>query len=429
MQVNDGEVYPKNPYNNYDSRFAEDFRGYLGSVNHLFRACSDKVITDMKQKKQDLWDHVPSTRKSSTYLPTPKVTFATHAVPSISNINVLFTHTNPRQPPAKMPRFYYTFVCIKKLSPSSQKPIPILINNSLPFICLHLGLIEDEESKMKMLLDTGAVVDSDNLSYHLWVVSECPAMVGEFIQSDANTGYDVVQLMAALDRDSSQQPLDHGEMTVVFRYRAPYLINNCDPLFIYFALGNDVSLRCIIGLPTLLSPGDLIDLVKRIFVCSELNRTFTLILDPLGKGLPDSVVFDNGTPTIPQGVATNVRHDPSLLHYKFAEGHSFSRFSTSYSDDIIMHETLFRGNVSRDLEYVLSSKIVREGGVTSKTNSSEPPRLNSSEARSQSNKNINNLYANLILNVVTSLKLLVLIVFVNFYYQKNILYQPKIKSV
>ena len=70
--------------------------------------------------------------------------------------------------------------------------MPIQINNYLPSIYLHLGLIEDEENKMRMLLDTGATMNSGNLNYHLWVMSQCPEMVDEFIQCEADTGYHVV---------------------------------------------------------------------------------------------------------------------------------------------------------------------------------------------------------------------------------------------
>ena len=113
--------------------------------------------------------------------------------------------------------------------------------------------------------------------------------------------------MIFLDLDSSQQPLDYGKITAVIRYRTPYLINNCDHLLISFAFGNDVLLRCVIGMPTLLCLGDLIDLVKGTFFCSELNCTFILTLNPPGMGLPESVLIDNSTPTIPQGTPTNIR--------------------------------------------------------------------------------------------------------------------------
>ena len=130
-------------------------------------------------------------------------------------------------------------------------------------------------------------------------------------------------------------------MTVAIRYRISYLVNNQYPLFVSFALGNDVSLRRVIGLPTLLALGSIIDLVKGTFFCSEINRTFPLTLDPPGKGLPDEVVFDNSTPTISVGVSTDVRLDPSFLHYTSAEGRTLPSSTTNYSEHVIVHDKLF----------------------------------------------------------------------------------------
>ena len=70
--------------------------------------------------------------------------------------------------------------------------MPVPINNSLPSVCLHLSSVEDEENKIRMLLDTGATMNSGNLTYRLWVMSQCPEVIGEFIQCDDGTGYDVV---------------------------------------------------------------------------------------------------------------------------------------------------------------------------------------------------------------------------------------------
>ena len=172
VKGNDGKFYPKNSNNNYVGRFADGFRGCIGYgfVDALFRAYPDKANKDMKQINFKIFGLV----YSQTNIPAPTLTFASHAVTSTSN-------TNAHQPPAKIPRVCAIFACINNLSQSSQKTIPISINNSLPSICLHLGLIESEENKMRILLNTGVVVKSRNLSYHLWVMSECSEMVGEFI--------------------------------------------------------------------------------------------------------------------------------------------------------------------------------------------------------------------------------------------------------
>ena len=140
----------------------------------------------MKQKFfKDFWGHVPFTRNT--------VSFANPAATPTSKINILSTQTDPPfQSSIKKPRFSAIFACVNNLTSFSQKLMPIQINNYLPSIYLHLGLIEDEENKMRMLLDTGATMNSGNLNYHLWVMSQCPEMFDEFIQCEADTGYHVV---------------------------------------------------------------------------------------------------------------------------------------------------------------------------------------------------------------------------------------------
>ena len=48
--------------------------------------------------------------------------------------------------------------------------MPIGINNSLPSVSLILGILEDEENKMRMLVDTGAAMNTDNFDFHMWVM-------------------------------------------------------------------------------------------------------------------------------------------------------------------------------------------------------------------------------------------------------------------
>ena len=42
-------------------------------------------------------------------------------------------------------------------------------------------------------------------------------------------GYNVVQLLAALDLDSNHQPLDHGKMTAVIGYKRLILLISATP--------------------------------------------------------------------------------------------------------------------------------------------------------------------------------------------------------
>ena len=77
--------------------------------------------------------------------------------------------------------------------------MPISINISLSSVHLNIGLLVDEENKIRMLVDTSAAMNTGNLDYHKWLMSQCPSMVAEYLECGAGTEYDVVQFLATLD--------------------------------------------------------------------------------------------------------------------------------------------------------------------------------------------------------------------------------------
>ena len=47
----------------------------------------------------------------------------------------------------------------------------ITINCSLQSVNLQYGILEDDENGIRMLVDIGAVMNTDNQPYHLWIMS------------------------------------------------------------------------------------------------------------------------------------------------------------------------------------------------------------------------------------------------------------------
>ena len=58
--------------------------------------------------------------------------------------------------------------------------MPVGINNSLPSVSLILGILEDDENKVRMLVDTGAAMNMGNCRFHMFVMSQCPDIVDNF---------------------------------------------------------------------------------------------------------------------------------------------------------------------------------------------------------------------------------------------------------
>ena len=53
-------------------------------------------------------------------------------------------------------------------------------------------------------------MNSINKDYHLWVMSQCPGMVAEFLQCEEGTEYDNIQLLAAQRLNEGSAPMIHG---------------------------------------------------------------------------------------------------------------------------------------------------------------------------------------------------------------------------
>ena len=140
-------------------------------------------------------------------------------------------------------------------------------------------------------------------------------------------------------------------MTAVIRYHTPYLVNNKDPLILSFALGSDMALRSVLGLPTLLSMSATIDLSRGTLSCSKLNSNFPLILDSPGKGLSDGVSLTTSQLFVPPGVRTN---KTAQLQYTAMDGVRLTLVHSTPSDNIVVTDQFFDGNVSRTLSYATS---------------------------------------------------------------------------
>ena len=82
-------------------------------------------------------------------------------------------------------------------------------------------------------------------------MSQCPDIVEECLQYGKDTEYDVVHLLVALDLSLVRTDIDHGQITTVIRHKTPCTINEKGPFVLSFTLCNDVSLRCVPSIPTL----------------------------------------------------------------------------------------------------------------------------------------------------------------------------------
>ena len=128
------------------------------------------------------------------------------------------------------------------------------INNSLSSVSLQLGIPEDDENRIRMLVDTGTAMNTGDFQYHMWVMYQCPDIVDTFLQCGKDPAYNVVHL-ATLDLKVVATDVNHSQMIAVISNKTPYIVADNGTFVLSFAWGNDVKLHYVLDLPTLLEMG------------------------------------------------------------------------------------------------------------------------------------------------------------------------------
>ena len=98
-----------------------------------------------------------------------------------------------------------------------------------------------------------------------------------------------------------------------------------------------------------------IDLQRGALTCSELGRTFTLNLEPLGKGSPDIANLDPAVFFILSSIISSIFSVNSMIQYTAMDSNDTPIYHHILSNNIVVFDQLFHGSVSRELIYDKSS--------------------------------------------------------------------------
>ena len=133
----------------------------------------------------------------------------------------------------------------------SVRRMPIDSMNELPRIRFPIGVNENDAS-ICCLYDTGAALNTGQLAYHRHIMETQPDLVLEYEAFDGENPFDPIKLYGAITDPSQYNENDHGILKAVIRYKTPFLntVTN-EPVTLSFALGDDVSVDTIMGLPSI----------------------------------------------------------------------------------------------------------------------------------------------------------------------------------
>ena len=343
---------PTDPITNFQSCYPLGFVGcmYCGASDHVFKGCSQKHAPGASATFfKHLFAHKPHLRQRpplpSEVLPANPGTPITQSFPSPARLPPQSFPSPARLPPPLPPcirspppppifekRAKFFVQVVKSFSMHTLRPrpalppMPIAIDNGLPHITFSLGSDPALDPTLCGLMDTCGALNTGYLLFHLWLMSERPDLVAEFISFDDSNPFEPIKLGGAIRDPSDFDAADHGNLTAVIRYYTPYTDVSGSPITLSFGLGSDVTVNTIFGLPMLCALDSVISLNSNSLHSRSLNTEFPITRAAATFGLPSDCSFDP---------ATSSRHHDSLhgLHPSDAPLHSITPALTTACDD------------------------------------------------------------------------------------------------
>jgi hypothetical protein len=135
------------------------------------------------------------------------------------------------------------------LQNKNLRRMPITTRNELPHLRFPIGTTTNDGSLLN-LFDTGAALNTGQLSYHLSQKNSRPNLVNSYEEFNGTNPFDPIKLCGAITDPSTFDTTTHGILSAVIRYKTPFSVNG-RTFTIAFALGKDVSVNSIMGLPTI----------------------------------------------------------------------------------------------------------------------------------------------------------------------------------
>jgi hypothetical protein len=332
---------PVDPVTNFQSAYPLNFVGcmFCGDPNHVFKGCpangqpgASAVFfknlfahkPHLRQREPRPDEMVPARPATQSFV-APAAGFVPPALPSAAGLpsalrlpppNASGASTNsaltsavaipppppildpPTPPPRKQAWFFVQLVkSFQANLPAPTPPLPpmpIAIDNGLPHITFSLGSANSaQDTTLCGLMDTCGALNTGYLPFHLWMKSVQPDIVADFVSFDDSNPFEPIKLGGAIRDPAEFVSNDHGNLTAVIRYYTPYTDITGSPITLSFALGNDVTVNTIFGLPMLCDLDAVISLRSNSMHSRSLNCDFPIITRIAANfGLPAGCSFD-----------------------------------------------------------------------------------------------------------------------------------------
>ena len=156
--------------------------------------------------------------------------------------------------------------------------MPINIDNNLPCVVFELGHETGGKAiLLRILVDSGAAMNSDNKNYNHKIMSQFPDIEAEYIEWGPETKYDLVQLKVAVTQSAAEADFTNGTLSAIIWYETLYFVNS-QQLILSFALGDNLALRTILGTPSLIAMHGILHMFNNTHTLQKLDMKLPLVM-------------------------------------------------------------------------------------------------------------------------------------------------------
>ena len=169
-----------------------------------------------------------------------------------------------------------SFVTIVKCHNIQEtRRMPISSQNELPNLDFQVGQASDAMT-LSFLYDTGAAINTGYLPYHKKIMEECPHIIESYEEFNGTNPFEPIKLVGAITDPDIYDREQHGVLSAVVRYKTPYVLRSGKPFALCFALGSDMSVNSIFGLPGILETALEPRFSKNEFLAHNLRAKFKI---------------------------------------------------------------------------------------------------------------------------------------------------------
>ena len=144
-------------------------------------------------------------------------------------------------------------------------------------------------------------------------MKECPQVVESFEEFNGDNPFEPIKLMGAIRNPAIYDREQHGILSAVIRYTTPYILNNGHQFFLCFALGEDMSVNTILGVPGILEVVMEPQFIKKEFLAHNIRAKFNIVYRETTKWDPPTV--SNTIRTLPE----SIKQDSNTVRVKEEE--------------------------------------------------------------------------------------------------------------